>query len=267
MPRLLSSAWGSFVWGGAPFGAGFELPECLILRDNNTDHKVETWNLTFADGSRSTGTEVKDRRAILEGTFGANTRAEFRTYIDSLRYACSLPNQKLQIVDNGPVLNVSRLVSIDEDPENFFDWSVAKVRIQWHCDDPFWYELTPQTRTFNPSGNTTLTLDAGPGASLKQNLRGQSPVITITSPGFASVTTFQLTNTTDGGLQFRYQDPYLKNGAVSVIDCVNGTVTRDGTNSIQYFEGEFLRLLTESNSLAYVGPACQIDFTWNHRWL
>lgn len=239
----------------------------MLLRDNNQDHKVETWSLSFADGARSVGTEVKDRRAILEGNFMANSRAEFRAYVDQLRYACSLPDQKLQIEDDGPILNVSRLISIDEDPENFFDWSVAKIRIQWQCDDPFWYSLTRQTRSFSPTANTTLTIDAGTGAGLKQCLQGQHPTITITSPASSSVPTFQLANSSDNGLQLRYLDPYLKNGAVSIIDCVNGTVTRDGDNAIQYFEGEFLRLLTASNTIAYTGPACTIEFAWNHRWL
>jgi hypothetical protein len=249
-------------------GGDIILPDALLLGDNNQDTKAESWSLVFADGAFSAGDEIKPRKVVLEGTLGAVDRATFRAMADALRYTCSRPGLKLQLVTGGGYLHLSRLLGVDEDPERLFDWSVAKVRITWQCDDPFWYSPTLETRTFSPSGDTTLTVDAGPGAGLPECYRGVYPTITCTSPGYLPVPTFTLRNTTDEDLQLRYSDPYLKNGNYATIDCVNGLATRsDGANTIRYLEGEFLRLLTKSNALEYEGGACDLAISWRPRWL
>lgn len=271
MAKLLGTAggtWGAGVWGTALAGSGaYELPGCLVLGDNNVDTKTDTWSLVFADGSYSAGDEVKPRQAILTGTFMQPDRATFRALCDELRYRCSVPGLKLQ-VNPGAYLNLSHMLSFDEDPAELWDWTVAKVRVSWHCDDPFWYATTPEVRTVSLSGPGTFFIEAGPGAGLRQNHRGVCPQITCTAPGFLPVASFTLRNDTDDGLQLRYSDPYLKNGNSATIDCVQGTATRsDGQNTIRYLEGEFLRLLTRTNRFTYDGPECTLTFSWIPRWL
>lgn len=271
MAKLLGTAgasWGSGIWGTSICGAGdYELPGCLVMGDNNVDTKAETWSLTFSDGSYSAGDEVKARQAILTGTFMQMDRATFRTLCDELRYRCSVPGLKLQ-VNPGAYLNLGRMLSFDEDPAELWDWTVAKLRVSWHCDDPFWYATTAETRTISLSGSGTFLVNAGAGAGLKRIYRGVSPQITCTAPSFLPVPSFTLTNETDEGLQLRYSDPYLKNGNSATIDCVRGTATRDdGQNTIRYLEGEFLRLLTRTNHFSYDGPACTLTFSWVPRWL
>lgn len=272
MARLLYGAptiYGTTPWGTGVWGSGdILLPDALLLTNNNQDIKADTWSLLFADGSASAGDEVKGRQAVLEGTFGALDRAAFRQLCDELRYTCSQPNLKLQLVPGGGYLNLGRLLGVDEDPERLMDWTVAKCRITWQCDDPFWYAEQMQTVTFNLTGNTTLTVEAGRNVGLPECWRGVHPLITVVSPGFLTVNTFTLRNVTDGGLQLRYSDPQLKNGKSATIDCIAGTATRDdGTNTLRYMEGEFLRLLTKRNTLEYEGTSCTLTISWRPRWL
>ena len=271
MARLLSDGmtWGSSSWGSCTWGSGvLELPPGLVLTNNNQDTKNEQWSLLFADGAFSAGEEIKARQVVLEGILGATTRSEYRAMVDELRYVCSRPGLKLQLVEGGGYLHLAHLVGVDDDPEKLFDWSVAKVRITWIAADPFWYASALQTRTFSLSGTTSLIVDAGRNVGLPECNRGVSPTLKITSPGFLPVSTFLLRNVTDGGLQCRYSDPYLKNGNSATIDCVAGTASRDdGANTLRYFEGEFLRLLTKRNVLEYEGTACTLAISWRPRWL
>lgn len=270
MAKLLGSGsrWGSTVLGAGTCGGDYELPACLVLSDNNVDTKTETWSLSFSDGSFSAGDEIKDRKATLTGTFGQMTRSAFRTLCDELRYECSKPGLRLQLVAGGPYLNLSHMVSFDEDPEQLFDWSVAKIRVSWQCDDPFWYAITPEVRTFALSGSGSFRINAGLSAGLKGCNRGVFPLIQVTSPAFLPVPSFTLQNVSDDGLQLRYSDPYIKNGNSAFIDCARGVSYRDdGANSVRFLEGEFLRLLTKTNNFVYDGPACTLTFTWVPRWL
>ncbi len=271
MARLIGpgSSWGSGTWGTSCWGGGvLELPPALVMANNNQDTKVDQWSFLFGDGAFSAGDEIKARQVILEGTLGEMTRDAFRQAVDELRYQCSRPDLKLQLVPGGGYIHLAHLVGVDDDPEKLFDWSVAKVRITWLAADPFWYAEDLQTRTFELAGDTTLTIDAGKNVGLQQCNRGVSPVITCTSPGFLPVASFTLRNLTDESLQCRYSDPLLKNGNSATIDCVAGTATRDdGTNTIRYFEGEFIRLLTKRNTLEYEGTQCSLTISWRPRWL
>lgn len=235
---------------------------------NNQDTKAENWTLLFADGAASAGDEIKARQVILEGTLGEMDRATFRAMVDELRYVCSRPGLKLQLVPGGGYLNLSRLVAVDDDPEKLFDWAVSKVRITWMADDPFWYATELQTRTYSLTGDTTLNIEAGKNIGLPTCNRGVSPIITLTSPGFLPLASATLRNVTDDSLQLRYSDPLLKNGNSATIDCIMGTAKRDdGTNTIRYLEGEFLRLLTKRNVVEYEGTACTLTISWRPRWL
>lgn len=242
----------------------FQLPVGLTLKDNSFETKVERQDLLFADGRFSTGEEIDERKLVVEGYVEADDRAAHLALMQDLRYRCSLPGQRLRI-NSGQYINLARLRSFDDEPETGWDRTLSKVKIEWQVDDPFWYSETEQVRTFSLSGDGSFSVDL---SAFPNCNRGQHPKIKISSPVFLPVATFQLTNTSDGGLTLRYGDPYLGFGNYATIDCVAGTATRsDGTNTIRYLEGEFLRLLGGVNNFAYVGPACDLEFRWRPRWL
>lgn len=258
--------YGAGVFGMSLYGSGstLQLPPGLTLKDNSFETKIDRQDLLFADGRVSTGEEIEERKLVVEGYVDADSRAEHLALMNSLRYQCSLPGQRLRI-NAGHYINLARLRSFDDEAETGFDRALSKVKIEWQVDDPFWYAETEETRTVTLSGDGTFTIDL---SALAPCYRGQHPRITISSPVFLPVATFQLTNVTDAGLTCRYGDPYLGFGNSATIDSVNGTVIRsDDENTIRYFEGEFLRLIPGVNSFAYVGPACDLTVTWRHRWL
>lgn len=270
--ELLSkgSLWGEFVWGVDYWqDAVYALPEEMTLGGNPQDLKRDTRDILFNDGTRSEGDEIKGRRLTVTGTVVSDTRDAQRTLMDAIRYQASRPDLRLRLNGADYWAYLAGLISIEEDPQECFDRAVSRVRINWQCDDPFWYSQTEQTHSEDLVGNSTLTVNGLTGG--KACGRGQSPVIAITAPAGGSVTSLTLANLTDGGLMFSYSDTQLRNGAQVVIDCYNGTVSRTigatTTRTERFFDGEFLRLLTKVNTLQYTGNPCNIALTWRPRWL
>lgn len=253
--------WGSGTWGGTG-DLVTQLPPALRLTKAGFAQRVETAKRIFSDGRHSWGDEVDDREAIVEGLVETASRAEMLVLMDTLRHRCQIPGQRLRI-DAGRFLALTRLREFEDEPLPGFDRAVTKLRLVWQCDNPYWQAETEQVRTVELSGNTDFEVSLG----LPRCLRGQHPRITVTAEPFLALGTFTLESLTDGGLQFRYSDPLLINGASAVIDCAAGTVTRGSTNTLRYFEGEFLRLLDGVNTLRYTGIACTLEFRWRHQWL
>ena len=259
-----SSSWGSFVWGVDPLGgSSYSLPSTLIFRADEQEMRLDTNTLAFADGAKTTGEELKDRRVSVEGMVASATRAAQLDLLDEIKYQIHRPNLRLTF-DDGRYINLTKCRKFEADPEEITGRKIHNVRIEWQVDDPFWYATAEETRTFTVLGNTSFSVDALTG--LKKCMRGQSPLITVTSTPLGSLPTFTLANSSDGGLQFRYSDPDLTLGQAVKIDCRAGTVTRGGANTIRYFEGEFMRLLA-ADTLVYTGQPATIQFTWQHRWI
>ncbi len=74
-------------------------------------------------------------------------------------------------------------------------------------------------------------------------------------------------NETDGDKSFTYTDPNFTTGKKLTVDCVDGSVDLDGSNTIQYFAGYPLRLLAGNNTLEYTGGNCSIVVKHRDRWL
>lgn len=267
--ELLASSqgalYGVLVWGQGQYGADvYTLPRSLTLRDNSFEVRRDRWELALADGARSEGGEIKDRRVAVEGNIYQGTRAATRALLDRIRYEASRPNLRLRM-DSGRFIYLAGLESFSEDPEALWDWQACRLRLQWQCDDPFWYAEQTRSVTYSLSGNTVLSLDGLAGG--RECVRGNHPVITLSPFSGESVPYFRLKNLSDEGAQFAYADPGLVGGQPVTINCVDGTVTRGGENTVRYFEGDFIRLITGPNRLEYIGPAATLTIQWRPRWL
>lgn len=266
------SIWGEFVWGESIWGgdASYTLPECLTLQDDSVDAKPERIDLALTDGSRTLGQEIRDRKITISGLLICATREANRALIEELRHEVSKTPRKLRI-DEGKCLSLSQRGRITEIPEARTDRCCSRLTIEWQLDDPFWRSETVAEQTFTVTGNTTITVDALDGGNGKRCIRPQHPKITITAnssgPGPGSV---KLKNITDSGLFCTYSDPGLISGAVAEINSVDGTCKRGSANTIRYFDGEFLRLLTDTdgeNVIEYTGGPATITFSWVPRWI
>jgi len=91
-----------------------------------------------------------------------------------------------------------------------------------------------------------------------------------------TVNDLELQNDTDvpagesEGLKFTYVNNYFVSGNDLIIDCKEGTVVRETTNSIRYFSGAFLKLLPGDNEIKYTGDtdgATTVKFEFYKRFL
>lgn len=242
----------------------YTLPESLLLKDNDFSIRHESVNVAFADGAALFGREVQTRDVQISGKVWTPTREAHRTLMDQIAARCTIPDQRLQIED-GYWMPLKKLKDFRASWTPLRDRSFSEVQIVFAASDPYWYAEDEVTATYTPTGNTILT--PNPASGDWPARQWVSPVITITAPGAGSVPSVRLQNLSDGGLQLQYADLNLRNGAVVVIDCANGTVTRNGTDSIQFLDGEFIRLLAQANQISYTGAACTISFKWRPRWV
>lgn len=260
-----SQYWGEFVWGERGYST-YPLPPGLQLKGDEQQTRFDTADYAFADGAHTEGEELRDRVVTVSGLVGdpALSRQAHADLLAELKHQAKVPGALLR-VDTGSHLRLTQLRSFDVRPEPLWDRKISSVSIEWQCDDPFWYADAKQTQTFTLSGDGTFTVDAGTGQ--KPNYRGQFPRITVACPALGLVPSLTLKNTSDAGMQLRYADPKMQLGAVAVIDCEHGLVTRGSDNTIQYMHGEFLRLVSGDNVFEYTGAACTITFEWQPRWL
>jgi phage-related protein len=137
----------------------------------------------------------------------------------------------------------------------------SRATLALYCPDPFWYaedEMTETTWNVSSSPDTNNIVNKG-------NI-DVFPVIEITASADLG-SGIELENQTDGSALFSYTDSNFTTGKKLTIDCVNGTVDLDGTNTFRFFGGQFIRLLAGSNTLEYTGGDCSIVIKHRDRWL
>jgi phage-related protein len=77
-----------------------------------------------------------------------------------------------------------------------------------------------------------------------------------------------MTNKSDGGMLFEYNDINFAIGDVLIINCAEGTVKLNNGNTIENFNpGRFLRLQPSLNEIEYEGAACTISFLFRKVYL
>ena len=139
--------------------------------------------------------------------------------------------------------------------------SKATAELELHCPDPFWYKDSETTES-------TWTVVASPDTENVFNEGNIDCYPTIEITATASLATgIELKNESDNDVLFSYTDSTFITGKKLTINCHNGTIDLDGTNTIRYFEGQFLRLLAGMNTLEYTGGNCTIVIKHRDRWL
>jgi hypothetical protein len=199
--------------------------------------------VAYRDGGDETGDNKLDTRVIqVEGILRDNTT--FLASMATMNSWLYKGNLKLSL-DGSTHINVKLISDVNF---SFFDGGfnrIARVSFSCICPDPYFYAdaLTTVTKNVNadPYG-FNLT-----NASLFDVL----PIIEIVNG--ANNFNLTLTNTTDGSKIMSYIDPAFLNGQTLRIDSKLGTVSIAGINKIQYFSGNFLRLLAGVQSFVYTG--------------
>ncbi|SMC63142.1 phage distal tail protein [Sporomusa malonica] len=238
----------------------FLLPE-LASVDGLGGHTIRTDDETraYSHGRIETGDGKVDSKTIEVEVyiFGVN-RLDHDQQYNSLLAAFNQKKYKLFVRDDR-YMNIECMSKDTHEWFKGFQFVRSKLTVTLKAIDPFWYDtgsiIERRTITETPK---TLIID-NPG-----NI-DVSPVITITATN--TCPSILITNITDENRQFQYADLQLTAGSTVKIDCQNGTVYRGTANSLNAFNGTFLKLLPGENEITYAGEDCVIDFEFTRRWL
>jgi hypothetical protein len=218
------------------------------LVDNNTTTDMHglvagttytfTLKLYIPTNSGILGTEIELEIQDYDGSWAATTQAATNTY------------------DAWQTVTVTRTIRSSATGTRF-RISIASAAA---LNEYFFIDDIEFTRPGN--GTSSMSVDAS-GSDYIIN-----PIIEIENNYEQSNTAITMTNTTDGNMQFQYNDSAFDAGDLLEIDSTNGTVKKNSNNSIENFNpGRFLRLQPTVNVITYVGGKADITFKYRKAYL
>jgi hypothetical protein len=149
---------------------------------------------------------------------------------------------------------------VDSNHPRHLDQLHKDISVKFLLECPYMEDVDATDDDNVLAGDHTVSISNGGDSLVK-------PVITIDADQGVDIPTLTITNTTDGSISFEYTDSSFLSGSSLEIDCDAGTVKRDGGDTVENFTGNFLRLLTGSNSIDYEGAACTLTFTFRKKYL
>lgn len=206
--------------------------------------RINKKDIAFSHGSKVTGdNKVEARLVILEGQVYGNTTSEYEIAMANLQKALYKQDQILYY-DDDKYINVKSLDRFTHHTiKGAFNY-VAEVEIQLFCEDPFFYEFL-QRKHFEFLTESPKQFEITNPSNIEV-----FPIIGMTTR--VTNSSFSLRNIT-AGLSFSYQDSGFVEGQTLIFDCQAGEINRGDLNTIRYFNGSFLPLLSGANTFEYVG--------------
>jgi len=217
----------------------------VIITDFNGSlpRRIALNDIEMRHGKILVGSPVLDARRIpLSGSIVADDETTLRARIRAFGKAMGIGGAaKFNLYSDYYVM--ARVENFTRRPKLLtgllWEWSLDLV-----CDDPFWTAETPTTdATVVVTSPKTWTHD-NEGTYLVY------PVLTLTAPtGALGVTNPRYTNSTTG--KFAEFTGTLAPGSTVVIDCGKGLVTIGGVSYLNYFNGSFISLSPDDNSMSF----------------
>lgn len=242
----------------------YNFPDSFEMESQTDENNINVINTAYSAGGRGIADRfIRPKSIVLSGNIQADTAAGFETAKRNFIQAC-LKGGDLRFTGD----TVSRYLEV---VYAGFDWGKPEgvsgsyqyidVTVTFSAEKSVWKDDTETDDDNTVAGNDSFTISTtGTDYILK-------PVITIEADQAVDVPGVKITNTTDSGLSFTYNDSLFASGDTVIIDCAKGTVTRNNNNTIEYFDGAFIRLQPGSNSIEYEGAACTITFTFRKVYL
>lgn len=241
-------------------GNVYNLPQGIQVRSIPFARQSETLKRAFGHGARDVADGTYLPRSLeLYHVHAAETDAAYLTKWDELA-------EKLLVLEDFWLragtrqIQIKRVTEFNETFGDGFRLRLGEYAAMLLAEDPRWYRTTTSVHNIVTGGASPYQFSVYVGGTAELH-----PVITIEN--LADNADFKVEHMGDEASRWsRLQDAGALSGTTIEIDCVNGTVTRDGVTSvIQYMTGLFLRLLpNRDNVLRYTGASANIRLT--HRW-
>lgn len=242
----------------------YNLPGSFWIESDPVTIQKNPLNSAYAAGGKNIADEFPGIRTItINGTIQEDTEAAFET---AKRSFCLAVLKGGWLTKSADV--VSRRIWVDN-PD--IDWGVLEssklqdVTITFLAEFPFWEDATETEDENILAGNDTVTITTTGTDFLIR------PIIEIEADQGVDIPGTILRNIDDGNMECSYDDVTFVSGDLVEIDCKEGTVTRNGGDSKEYFcvnnPGSFLRLQPGTNDIEYEGNACTLRFKYRKLYL
>lgn len=237
----------------------FYLPKTFEVRAEPIAKKSSTLDVAYSHGARDVSDGMFGKRVVeISGKIWADNDADYNTAWDAI--AEHLIKENFRIQNRNRQIYIKKLEDISHTYPSTVWYPYGEVGVRFLAVDPFWYSKDEKTKN--------IVINA-PSVEFAWGIGGKievHPIISIRN--YATNTDFTLRNITDTNREFRVQNAYALEGTTIEVDCVEGTVKRDGTDIISSFSKMFLRLLGgRENRFRYTGANCLISMTYREAWI
>ena len=241
----------AFQFGDYQFTGTNALISSIDIKSSN---RVRVQTIPQKDGAHIEEALLQPLTITIRGTLAGDTQAGLRTVKDDFLNAVCNGTQNLYIWDDRYAVAQKRSLSYDY--KSMLKYMPFTVSFLAHS--PFWIASTASQdieQTALSGGTHNYQLDTVGSAYAK-------PTITITPA--AQCTNISFENTTSDE-KFGFDGTVLATASL-IIDCDAGTVTNSGADGIADFSGDFLSIISGTNTLEYTGGEALITVDWSERW-
>jgi phage-related protein len=247
-----------------------DLSDYIASWQESAGARINAMSVPKRHGALVSDSIVEEPRIIgVTGRLVSQTSAEtLRGTLDTLAELFARRKKRLQLWDDRYVI-----ASKSRFQHGYLPGSSMKAidfSLEFFCDDPFWYALTPDSSSRTLDSSDTL-VDL-PNTIYKEAFtltnNGTVPVfpkITVTAGASVPLTTIVVRNLTTGR-QWTYTGTVAVTKAL-VCDGNTFRVDNDGVEDLANWAGDFTYLQAGNNSMEIEGkvPATYL-FEWSKRW-
>ena len=210
--------------------------------------KISSTSLPKTDGSVIPIARRSNITVKIKGTVIGTNYDDLRSNLDSIKSSIESTAEQKLTLDDDRYLNVQyRGFSYSYKTLRTF----ANFSFDLIASDPFWLSETLSEDDRTPTSGAGYSVSNGGNAPTRCK-------ITLTNNSGGDITNaIQFENSTTGEL-FKFIGTLADTKSLIInnrVDTRDLVVTNDGTDEIQYFEGDFITLDPGSNTLEYTGTA------------
>lgn len=220
--------------------------------------KIDQFEIANREGSFAPEYHLSKKGIKASGTVVGSDVASCRTNFDSvLKSLLSWQkNEKRSVYLYDDRVLDAYLSSFDWDYTNSL--SMIKFNMQLLVPDS-------TTRFINKLRKRQVISGTVTEFNLTYNGNAESkPVVSFVADQGGAISTCSLVNMTTGeNLAFTGTVP---NNAALDIDCLTGSVVDSGSDKIQFFTGDFMKLVRGTNYFRFAGSNCTINIDYFERW-